>query len=67
MAAASTKYNASFLTALGDNFYTVGVASDTDPLWQSAYRNVCIVSNTLSHIHKCRLFSFVEYVGDVEL
>jgi len=33
-------FNATFLLALGDNFYGDGVSSDTDPQWTTTYRNV---------------------------
>lgn len=32
--------NATFLLALGDNFYLDGVANDTDPQWNTTYANV---------------------------
>lgn len=34
------KFNASFLLAIGDNFYEDGVDSSTDPQWQTTYRDV---------------------------
>jgi len=37
---AATKYNATFLLALGDNFYEDGVVNDTDPQWQTTYRQI---------------------------
>jgi acid phosphatase len=36
----ASSFNASFVLALGDNFYDDGVANDTDPQWQSTYQNV---------------------------
>ena len=33
-------FNASVLLAVGDNFYEDGVANDTDPQWQTSYRDV---------------------------
>lgn len=40
MASVASKCNASFVVALGDNFYDDGVANDTDLLWKSAYTEV---------------------------
>lgn len=33
-------FNATVLLAVGDNFYEDGVANDTDPQWQTTYRDV---------------------------
>jgi len=37
---ALTDFNASFLLAIGDNFYEDGVVSDTDPQWNTTYEEV---------------------------
>lgn len=39
----ATKSKITFLLSLGDNFYEDGVASDTDPQWQTTYQNVFAV------------------------
>jgi len=36
----AAKFNASFLLAVGDNFYESGVQNSTDPQWQTTYRDV---------------------------
>jgi len=36
----AAKFNASFLLAVGDNFYNDGVANSTDPQWQHTYRDI---------------------------
>jgi len=33
-------FNSTFLLAIGDNFYDVGVANDTDPQWQTTYSQI---------------------------
>jgi len=35
-------FNATVLLAVGDNFYEDGVANDTDPQWQTSYRDVYV-------------------------
>jgi acid phosphatase len=40
MAAAARATSARFIVSVGDNFYENGVASATDPQWQSSFENV---------------------------
>lgn len=40
MAKYADQFNASFLLAVGDNFYEEGVTNSTDPQWQTTYRDV---------------------------
>lgn len=40
MAIYSAREQVDFIVALGDNFYTDGVKSDTDPQWQNTYNDV---------------------------
>jgi acid phosphatase len=40
MAAAAKKTAARFVVSVGDNFYEDGVASVTDPQWQSSFENI---------------------------
>lgn len=40
MGVAATKLDAEFIISLGDNFYPSGVASTTDPLWNSSFNNI---------------------------
>jgi tartrate-resistant acid phosphatase type 5 len=37
---AAVKYNATLLVTTGDNFYEAGVENDTDPKWQTVWRDV---------------------------
>ncbi len=40
MAISADYYNISFVLSLGDNFYPDGVSDDTDPQWESTFRQV---------------------------
>jgi acid phosphatase len=40
MGRAAAQANSDFVLAIGDNFYSDGVASTTDPLWQSVFEGV---------------------------
>ncbi|GAX82922.1 hypothetical protein CEUSTIGMA_g10349.t1 [Chlamydomonas eustigma] len=42
------RHNTSFITSLGDNFYSQGVSSTSDPLWTSNWLDVFGVGNNLT-------------------
>ena len=52
MAAYVAKAGASFVLALGDNFYQDGVANSADPLWDLAWRDLWLKRGGGALAHK---------------